>query len=86
MSTASNLRHSGDVYDLALERERMAWNALHVLKRTDEGYADALSEWRTAADSIGIAAEQLVKTSAWGASRGLHAPQQSRKPPAEARR
>lgn len=85
MNTVPTLAHRGDVYALALELERIAWDALHGPKRTDPRYAEALAEWRTAADGIGIAAEHLKKPpSAW--SGGLHRPQQTRTLQADARR
>jgi hypothetical protein len=55
------LKSAPDAYDLALAQEREAWQALHHLQRTDPAYAAALLRWRNAADSIGIAAELLVK-------------------------
>jgi hypothetical protein len=85
MNTVPNPGHRGDAYALALERERIAWEALHRLKRTDQRYAEALAEWRAAADSIGIAAEQLIKKppSAW--SQWVRAPEQAGPLKAEAR-
>lgn len=52
-----------DAYTRALEQERQTWNALHSLQRTDPAYAEALTRWRAAADSIGAAVQQQVKTS-----------------------
>ena len=47
-------------YELAVEHENKCWNALHSLKREDVRYADALVQWRAAADAIGVAAEMLL--------------------------
>jgi ferric-dicitrate binding protein FerR (iron transport regulator) len=44
-----------DAYTLALQQERQAWNALVDLQRTHPEYAEALSRWRAAADSIDVA-------------------------------
>ena len=86
MNAVPDAGHRGDAYTLALERERIAWDALHSLKRTDRGYVEALAEWRAAADSISIAAEQLIKRppSAW--SQWVRAPEQAGTLKAEARR
>lgn len=73
MNTPSDTGHRGNAYSLALEWERIAWDALHSLKRTDPRYAEALAEWRVAADSIGIVAEQLLKTSPSMLSRRVRA-------------
>ena len=50
-----------DAYTRALEQERQTWNALHSLQRTDPAYAEALTRWRAAADSIGAAVQQQVE-------------------------
>jgi DNA-binding NarL/FixJ family response regulator len=51
-----------DAYTLALELERMAWQALHAVPRSDPRYADALFKWQAAADCIStVAAQELSK-------------------------
>lgn len=58
---SSNTGPSPDAYELALEEERRAWEVLHGTPRTDPGFAKALSDWRAAADRIGVEAEKLLK-------------------------
>lgn len=65
------MKPTPDAYDLALAQERQCWHALHNLRRTDPGYAAALSRWREAADSIGRAAEQLAKRKSPAAFPGI---------------
>ena len=71
---ASEVKPTPDAYDLALAQERQSWIALHNLQRTDPGYAAALTRWRDAADSIGMAAEQLLKRSSPGSPLGFRNP------------
>jgi ferric-dicitrate binding protein FerR (iron transport regulator) len=61
-------------YALALRQERQAWTALLKLQRTDPGYAEALSRWQAAADSMQAALQLPVKTSPPATSQSPNTP------------
>lgn len=50
-----------NAYSLALEQESRAWQVLQGITRSDPRFAEAVSDWRAAADRIGVEAEKLLK-------------------------